>query len=292
MSKILVITDSNSGIKQDEAKQLGIFVIPMPFTVDGEEYLEDINLTQTEFYNMLNDNTDVKTSQPSQYYLEDLWGQYLNEYDEILHIPMSSGLSSACDNAKKYAERFENRVVVVDNKRISLTQKESVMEALELIKQGRSAVEIKEYLEETAHKSSIYIMVSNIKYLKNGGRISPAALAFGAMLKVKPILTTKGAKFEKFGVALTQGQAKQKMLQKVKQEMETIFKNEYDEGKMVVSVAHTCNIEDALKFKEQIIKELPNIKFHFVDELSLSVACHIGAGAIAIATSVNNFMQE
>ena len=291
MSKILVITDSNSGIKQSEAEQLGIFVIPMPFTVNGEEYFEDISMSQEQFFKMLDDKADVKTSQPSQYYLEDLWGKYLEEYDEILHIPMSSGLSSACENAKKYATRFDNRVKVVDNKRISVTQKESVMEALALIKQGRTAQEIKEYLEETAKKSSIYIMVSNIKYLKNGGRISRAAATIGAMLKVKPILYTLGGKFEKFGVALAQGQAKQKMLQKVKSEMETIFKNEYDEGKMVVSVAHTQNYDDALKFKEQIIKELPKAKFHFVDELSLSVACHIGAGAIAIATSVNNFME-
>lgn len=291
MSKILVITDSNSGIKQSEAKNLGIFVIPMPFTVNGEEYFEDISLTQEEFFNMLDDKADVKTSQPSQYYLEDLWGKFLEEYDEIVHIPMSSGLSSACENAEKYASVFGGRVQVVNNKRISVTQKESVMEALELIKQGKSALDIKKYLEETASKSSIYIMVSNIKYLKNGGRISPAAATIGAMLKVKPILYTRGGKFEKFGVALAQGQAKQKMLQKVKSEMETIFKNEYEEGKMVVSVAHTQNYDDALKFKEQIIKELPKAKFHFVDELSLSVACHIGAGAIAIATSVNNYIK-
>ena len=291
MSKVLVITDSNSGIKQQEAKELGIYVIPMPFTVDGEEYLEDISLTQEEFYKMIGNNADVKTSQPSQYYLEDLWGKFLEEYDEIVYIPMSSGLSSSCDNATKYATRFDNRVQVVNNARISVTQKESVMEALELIKQNKTAIEIKEYLEETKSKSSIYIMVSDIKYLKNGGRISPAAATVGAMLKVKPILYTRGGKFEKFGVALSQGQAKQKMLQKVKNEMETEFKKEYDEGKMVVSVAHTQNLEDALKFKEQIIKELPKAKFHFVDELSLSVACHIGAGAIAIATSVNNFME-
>ena len=291
MSKILIITDSNSGIKQSEAKNLGIFVIPMPFTVNGEEYFEDISLTQEEFFNMLDDKADVKTSQPSQYYLEDLWGKFLEEYDEIVHIPMSSGLSSACENAEKYASVFGGRVQVVNNKRISVTQKESVMEALELIKQGKSALDIKKYLEETASKSSIYIMVSNIKYLKNGGRISPAAATIGAMLKVKPILYTRGGKFEKFGVALAQGQAKQKMLQKVKQEMQTEFNKEYEEGKMVVSVAHTCNYDDAIKFSEQIKKELPKAKFHFVDELSLSVACHIGAGAIAIATSVNNYMN-
>ena len=291
MSKILVMTDSNSGIKQEEANKLNIFVIPMPFTVDGEEYLEDISLTQQEFYSMLNNNTDVKTSQPSQFYLEDLWGKMLEEYDEIVYIPMSSGLSSSCENATKYASRFDNRVQVVNNNRISVTQKESVMEALELIKQNKTAKEIKEYLEETKDKSSIYIMVSDIKYLKNGGRISPAAATVGAMLKVKPILFTRGGKFEKFGVALSQGQAKQKMLQKVKSEMETEFKTEYEMGKMTVSVAHTQNLEDALKFKEQILKELPKIKFRFVDELSLSIACHIGAGAIAIATSVNNFIE-
>ncbi len=292
MKKIKVITDSNSGILQSEADKLGVFVIPMPFTVDGEEYLEEISMSQDEFFERLGADADVKTSQPSQMYLEELWDGLLKEYDELLYIPMSSGLSNTCENAISYAQKYDGRVVVVDNQRISVTQKESVFEAIELVKQGKSALEIRDYLLSTAKKASIYIMLSVLKYLKKGGRISPAAANIGDAMKLKPILYTRGGKFEKYAIVLTVNQAKKKMIEKIKKEFETEFKEEYESGRMVVSVAHTRNFDEALKFKEEIIAAFPKSVFRFVDPLSLSVACHIGAGALAIAVCVDNYMTK
>lgn len=291
MSKLMIITDSNSGISQNEAKELGIIVIPMPFTIDDEEYLEDISITKAEFFDFLKKGADVKTSQPSQIYLEELWDETLKTCDEIVYIPMSSGLSSSCENAKRYAEKYNGKVEVVDNQRISVTLKESIFEALALAKQNKSAKEIREYLEETKKKSSIYIMMGVLKYLKRGGRISPAAAALGAMLNVKPVLSSRGGSFEKFALVLSMAQGKKKMLQRIKTELETEFKEEYDQGKMFISVAHTDNEAEALKFKEEVLKEFPLVKFHFLDSLSLSVSCHIGPGSLAVAMAVNNFAE-
>ena len=286
--KVKIITDSNSGILQSEAKDLGIFVIPMPFTIDMEEYLEEISISQEEFYQKLAMDAEVTTSQPSRYYLEELWEEQLKDADEIVYIPMTSGLSKTCENAINYAEKFDGKVQVVDNKRISVVMKTSVFEAIEYAKQGLSAKEIKEKLESEKDKSSIYITMGVLKYLKKGGRISPAAAALGSMLKVKPILMSRGENFEKFAVALSIGQAKKKMLEQVIKEINGEFKEDYLAGKMVVSVAHTENEKEALKFKEEIIKVLPDVKFRFVDPLSLSVSCHIGPGALAIAICKDN----
>lgn len=291
MNKVKIITDSNSGILQSEAEALGIFVIPMPFTINGEEYLEEISISQDKFYEFLAQDADVKTSQPSQFYLEELWDELLKTNDEIVYIPMMSGLSGTCENAKRFAIKYDGKVQVVDNARISVTQKESVFEALELAKQGKSATEIKKYLEETGKYASIYITVNVLKYLKKGGRISPTVAAVGTMLNVKPILFTRGASFEKYGMAMSMGQARKKMLQKIKQELETEFAKEYNAGKMTISVAHTRNEAEALKFKEEIMAELPKAKFRFVDPLSLSVSCHIGPGSLAVATCIDNYLE-
>lgn len=289
--KIKIITDSNSGILQAEAEKLGLFVIPMPFTVDGEEFLEEISMSQSEFYARLAADADVKTSQPSRIYLEDLWTELLKTNDELVYIPMSSGLSATCENAICYAEKFGGKVQVVDNLRISVTQKESVFEALELVKRGKTAAEIKSYLEETKGKASIYIMLNVLKYLKKGGRISPAAAVLGDAMKLKPILYSRGGKFERYAIVLSVSQAKKKMISIIKKELENEFKEEYEQGKMTVSVAHTQNFEEAEKFKKEIEEELPKVKFRFVDPLSLSVSCHIGPGSLAIAVSVDNFLD-
>lgn len=288
MSKIRIITDSNSGILQSEAEQLNITVIPMPFTINNEEFLEEITIDQNKFYEYLKTDADVKTSQPSQYYLENLWNEILKNYDEILYIPMSSGLSATCSNAIRYAENFKGKVTVVDNKRISLTQKESVLEAIELCKQGKSVKDIKDYLENTKAKNSIYITLGTLKYIKKGGRINPAVATIGSLLKVKPILCSRGEKFDKFSMSMSLSQAKKKMIEKIKSELENEFQEEYKQGKMVFSVAHTQNETEALKFKDEILEAIPNIRFRFIDPLSLSVACHIGPGALAIAICVNN----
>jgi DegV family protein with EDD domain len=291
MKNIKIVTDSNSGILQEEAKKLGIFVIPMPFTINDEEYLEEISISQEQFYDFLKNDVDVRTSQPSPGYLEELFTDLLKENDEVIYIPMSSGLSSTCDNATRLAEDFGGKVLVVNNTRISVTQKESVYEAIKMVELGKSALEIKDYLESTKSNNSIYIMVDVLKYLKKGGRISPAAATLGSLLNVKPILTSKGDKFEKFSMALSVGQGKKKMLQKVKSEMETEFKEAYDNGTLTISVAHTKNYQEALKFKDEIMKEFPKVEFRFVDALSLSVSCHIGPGALAIALTVDNYLD-
>ena len=290
MDKIAIVTDSNSGITQEEGKNLGISVIPMPFTVDGEEYLEDISITQEKFFELLENGAEVTTSQPSQTYLEELWQNLLKDYDQIIYIPMSSGLSSTCENAKKFAEKFEGRVHVVDNLRISVPQKISVYEAVGMVKAGKSVEEILEHLERTKGKCSIYLTLTVLKYLKKGGRITPAAAAIGDMLKLKPILYTRGQSFDKFAVTLSMGQAKRKMMQQIKNELNTEFKAEYEQGKMALLVAYSKLKEEGDKFAKEIEQEFPNMKVLYVDPLSLSVACHTGAGALGIGICICDYL--
>ena len=289
MEKIAIVTDSNSGITQEEGKNLGIYVVPMPFTVDGVEYLEDISITQEKFFSLLENGAEVTTSQPSQTYLEELWQDLLNSYEEIIYIPMTSGLSATCENAKRFAEKFNGKVHVVDNLRISVPQKISVYEALHMVKDGKTVKEILEHLESTKGKYSIYLTVSVLKYLRKGGRITPAAAALGDMFKLKPILSSRGQSFDKFAVALSMGQAKKKMIEKIKDELDTEFKPEYEQGKMALLVAYSKNKEEGLKFAKEIEQEFPNMKVLYIDPLSLSVACHTGAGALGIGVCVCNY---
>ncbi len=290
MNKIKIITDSNSGILQSEASSLGIIVVPMPFIINGEEYLEEISLNQKEFYKKLeSSDTNVSTSQPSQFYLTDLWENTLKEYDEIVYIPMSSGLSASCGNAMALAEKFNGRVQVVNNQRISVTQKESVFEAIELAKLGKSAKEIKEYLEETKFISSIYIMVDTLKYLKKGGRVTAAGAALGALLRIKPVLLIRGEKLDSFFKALSPRAARAKMISQVAYELENEFKPYLDQGQIVIDVAHTNNYDEAMSFKKEIEEKIPGITVRHVDPLSLSVSCHIGPGSLAIAVSIKKY---
>lgn len=291
MKKIIIVTDSNSGITQKEGKKFGIFVIPMPFTIDGEEYLEEISISQEEFFELLEKGADVKTSQPSQYYLEELWTDLLKEYESIVYIPMSSGLSGTCGTAKQFEKKFNGKVLVVDNLRISVPQKISVYEAVEMVKLGKSALEIKEYLESKKNKFSIYITLSTLKYLRKGGRVIPTAASLGNMLKLKPILCTRGQSFDKYAVTRTFNQAKRKMISKIKSELETEFREEYLQGKMALLVAYSKNNNEAMKFKEEIEKEFPNMEVLYTDPLSLSVSCHTGAGALGIGVCINNYYK-
>lgn len=290
MKRVLIITDSNAGIRQDEAKQLGIKIVPMPFIINGEEYYEDINLSQEEFYEKLQDpNANISTSQPSAFYLTELWDECLKEYEEIVYIPMSSGLSASQANAQNQSVYYNGKVHVVDNQRISVTQKESVLEAIELANQGKSGKEIREYLEDSKHLSSIYIVVDTLKYLKKGGRVTAAGAALGTILRIKPVLQIRGKKLDAFFKAMNIKQAKLKMINQAKYDLENDFKEYYEQGKMVISVAHTQNFEEAEKFKDEIIKMIPGAIVRFVDPLSLSVSCHIGPGSLAIALSVKNY---
>ncbi|MBQ8451911.1 MAG: DegV family protein [Clostridia bacterium] len=286
--KIAIVTDSNSGITQKEAQELGITVIPMPFLIDGEEYFEDINLSQSEFYEKLNSGAEVSTSQPSIFSVTETWDKLLKTYDQIIHIPMSSGLSGSTESAKTKAAEYNGKVFVIDNKRISVTQKQSVLDAINMVHDGKTAKDIAEWLEKTGGESSIYIMLTTLKYLKKGGRITPAAAALGTLFKIKPILTIQGGKLDKFHQVISYAQGKNKMIEQVAKELASRFKASVSSGKFKVFVAHT-NIEaKALEFEKEINSafEKFNLKVEFVNPLSLSVACHIGDGSLAIAASI------
>ena len=283
--KIAVTTDSNSGILPEELKKEGVFVLPMPFLVNGEPYFENINLTQAGFYALLEQQTNVSTSQPSPGDLADFWTEVLNEYDEIVHIPMSSGLSQSCASASIVAQEFDGKVHVVDNRRISVTMKESVYDALTLRKQGKSAAEIKEYLLKTAGDSAIYIAVDTMKYLKKGGRVTPAAAMIGTILKLKPILQIHGERLDKYGLGRSMGKAKEIMLNAIKNDIQTRFASFAENGELGISVAHTNNETEAQRFVQEIKNAFPNLPFRFCDPLSLSVSCHIGPGALAVTLS-------
>lgn len=282
MGKIAVVTDSNSGITQKEAKEYGVNVLPMPFFINGETYFEDIDLTQEQFYEKLEGNAEISTSMPAIGSVTDLWDKLLEEYEEIVHIPMSSGLSSSCETAFMLAQEYNGRVQVVDNQRISVTQKQSVLDAAELAKQGKGAEEIKKYLEETKFDSSIYIMVDTLTYLKKGGRITPAAAALGTLLKLKPVLQIQGEKLDAFAKARTVKQAKNIMIDAIKSDFAKRFGDESGEN-MRLFIAYTKDRETALEFKEQVQEALPKAEVTMVDPLSLSVACHIGPGSLAVA---------
>lgn len=286
MKKIAVVTDSNSGITQKEMKEIkNLFVIPMPFMIGEEEYFEDINLTQEEFYKKLLSNENITTSQPSIGAIVELWESILKDYDEIVHIPMSSALSMSCETAKNFAKQFNGKVQVVDNHAISVTLKESVYDALRLAKKGLYAEEIKKRLEENMNNSSIYIMVSTLKYLKKGGRITPAAAAIGTLLKIKPVLQIQGGKLDQYAKVLNEKTARIKMIEAIKKDLVTRFKDYDKKGQMRLYIAYTNCKDKAEIFAQEIRKEFPTTPLTFVDPLSLSIACHIGDGALAIATS-------
>lgn len=279
MSKTAIVTDSNSGITQSRGKKLGIYVLPMPFFIDGELFLEDISLTQEQFYERLGADSDISTSQPSPGDVMELWEKLLKEYDEIVHIPMSSGLSNSCDTAVSIAEEYGGRVQVVNNQRISVTQEQSVYDAMTLRDRGMSAREIREVLEREKFQSSIYITVDTLKYLKKGGRVTPAAAAVGTVLNLKPVLQIQGEKLDAFAKVRGWKAAKRTMLNAIEKDLTGRFADvKYD---MVLGMAYTCSSEEAQEWKQEITERFPG--YEIVEgPLSLSVACHIGPGAMAV----------
>ena len=282
--KVAIITDSNSGITQEEGKQLGIRIVPMPFMINGEEYLEDITLTQQEFYAKLGEGSDISTSQPSPESIMALWDEVLEEYDEIVHIPMSSGLSGSCQTAMMLAEDYDGKVEVVNNQRISVTQRQSALDAKELAAKGMCAAKIKEKLEAVKFDSSIYITLDTLKYLKKGGRITPAAAALGTLLRLKPVLTVQGEKLDAFAKARTMKQAKSMMVAAITKDLEERFGDRT--GKDVhLAVAHTDNQEEADEFAKELRELFPATGEIVIAPLSLSVSCHIGPGSLAVACS-------
>lgn len=283
--KIAVVTDSNSGITQAQAKEMGVAVLPMPFMIDGETYYEDITLTQEQFYQRLKDNADIATSQPTPDSILKMWDKLLKEYDQIIHIPMSSGLSGSCSTAMMLAgeDEYEGKVFVVDNRRISVTQYQSVKDAQMLAAMGMDGTQIKKRLEKTAADSVIFITVDTLKYLKKGGRITPAAAALGTLLKIKPVLIILGEKLDSFAKARTMKQAKTMMMNAIQKELDERL-HDSECRNCHLAIAHTDNEEAALEFKKEVEERFPNADVYMAP-LSLSIACHIGPGSLAVTAT-------
>lgn len=281
MGKIAIVTDSNSGITQEQAKEMGVHVIPMPFYINETMYLEGVTLRQEEFYERLKNDEPISTSQPSPAEVCGLWDMLLKENDEIVHIPMSSGLSNSCETAMGLARDYDGKVQVVDNQRISVTQYQSVVDALALRDAGKSAVEIKEVLEAEKLESSIYITLETLKYLKKGGRITPAAAAIGTVLNLKPVLQIQGEKLDAYAKVRGKKQAKRAMLKAAQEDMQERFAAYEEEGLMCIESAYTGNPEEAEEFKKEIEAAFPGHEVRMAP-LALSIACHIGHGALAI----------
>ncbi len=285
VAKVAVTTDSNSGITQKMGKEMGVFVTPMPFVIGDETFYEDINLTQDSFYEKLNDDENISTTQPSPETVMDLWNELLKEYDSIIHIPMSSGLSGSCQTATMLSreEEYERKVFVVDNQRISVTQRQSVIDAKNMADKGMAASDIYDLLMKVKLEASIYIMVDTLKYLKKGGRITPAAAALGTILRLKPVLQIQGEKLDAFAKARTINQAKTMMINAVKSDVEKRFGG--DINNIWIQIAHTDNEIEAMNFKSEILAAFPgyNPADIIIAPLSLSISCHIGPGALAFA---------
>lgn len=283
MSKVIIMTDSNSGITQTQAKEMGVVVLPMPFYINEEMFYEDIDLSQEQFYEKLQAGGDIKTSMPLVGDVTDKWDELLKEYDEVVYIPMSSGLSSSCETAYMLSQDYDGKVEVVNNQRISVTMRQSVIDAKNLAEAGKSAKEIKDILEAAKFDSSIYIMVDTLTYLIKGGRITPAAAALGTLLKLKPVLQIQGEKLDAFAKARTVKQAKNIMIEAMKSDFEKRF-DSADGRNINLEMAYTHDLEAALAFKEEVQAAFPENEI-VLNPLSLSVSCHIGPGALAIACS-------
>ncbi len=282
MKKTAIVTDSNAGILPEEAEEKQIFMLPMPFMIDGKDYLENVNLTSGAFYQMMKENKSISTSQPAPGDVLALWDKVLVEYEELVYIPMSSGLSASCQSAYMLSKDYEGRVQVVDNRRISVTQKSAVYDALALAEKGKSASEIRNILELDGDNSSIYIMLDTLYYLKKGGRITPAAAAIGTVLRLKPVLQIQGSLLDAFAKARTINHAKTTMINAVRSDMENRFGGA-DPENCSLFIAHTDNGEMAMQFKAEVEAAFPGFRVDELDPLSLVISCHIGPGSLALA---------
>ncbi len=280
MKKVAIATDSNSGITQAEAQALGIRVLPMPFYINEELFFEDVTLTQEAFYRRLAEDADISTSQPSPGDVTDLWDQLLEEYDQVVYIPMSSGLSASCETALMLASDYRGRVFVADNQRISITQRQSVLDALEMSKAGMDGQAILDVLIRERLESSIYITVDTLKYLKKGGRVTAAGAAIGTVLNIKPVLTIQGAKLDAFAKARGWKAAKKIMLDAMERDIAQRFAGQ----EIHLAAAYTCTDEEAREWRGELEARFPGYELR-MDRLSLSVACHIGAGSMAVGCS-------
>ena len=278
MAHVAIVTDSNSGITQAAGKELGVRVLPMPFYINEELFFEDITLTQEAFYRRLAEDADISTSQPAPGDVTDLWDQVLESCDQVVYIPMSSGLSASCETARMLAADYKDRVFVVDNQRISITQRQSVLDALEMVRAGMDGQAIHDALMRERLEASIYITVDTLKYLKKGGRVTPAAAAIGTVLNLKPVLQIQGEKLDSYAKVRGWKAAKKAMLDAAGKDLNGRFAGKA----MHIHAAHTCSEEEAQEWKKEIEAAFPGYDIH-MDRLSLSVSCHIGAGSKAIA---------
>lgn len=281
MKKVAIVTDSNSGITQKQAQELGVTVVPMPFYINEELYFEDITLTKEEFYVKLQEDANISTSQPSPASVLETWDKLLEEYDEIVHIPMSSGLSASCETALGLARDYDGKVYVVDNQRISVTQKQSVLDALLLVERGKDGAEIKQILEDMKLESSIYLTLDTLKYLKKGGRVTPAAAALGTILNLKPVLQIQGEKLDAFAKTRGKIKAKKIMLEAIREDLEKRFAEPLKNGEMVLGVVYGGNAEEVPQWEAEVKEAFPDMEID-KDTLSLSVACHIGPSVLAV----------
>ncbi len=290
--KIAILTDSNSGITREEADNLNIYVLPMPFYIDDEVFFEDIDLTQEEFYKRLEDNCKITTSMPVVGDLLDKWDKLLEDYDQIVYIPMSSSLSSSCQTAHMLSldDEYEDKVFVVDNQRISVTMRESVLDAKYLAEKGYNGEDIKNILEDHKRDSSIYISLVTLEYLSRGGRLTKGVAALGNILRIKPVLQIQGGKLDTFARGRTLEQCKQTMISAIKEDIKNRFDN--DPSIVEIAIAHTDNEEEAIKFREEVLEIWPDREI-VINPLSLSVACHIGPGSLAITVGrrIGSFKQ-
>ena len=280
--KTAIITDTNSGMLPEDAREHGIILLPMPVIIDGKEYKEHLDLTDEFFYAKQEQGAEIVTSQPSVGEIVDLWKKTLEEYDSIIHIPMSSGLSGSCQSAMMLAQDFGGKVQVVNNQRISVTQRQSALDAKALAENGAEAAEIKKILEDTRFDSHIYIMVDTLKYLKKGGRITPAAAMIAGVLNIKPILQIQGEKLDTFSKCRGIKQAKKIMLDAVAEGIEKEFGGiAASTPGAWVGLAHTQNFEAAEEFEKEAKERFPGFQVH-ADQLPISIACHIGKGSLAL----------
>ena len=280
MAHVAIVTDSNSGITQAAGKELGVRVLPMPFYINEELFFEDVTLTQEAFYRRLAEDADISTSQPSPGDVTDLWEQLLESHDQVVYIPMSSGLSASCETALMLSSDYRGRVFVVDNQRISITQRQSVLDALEMARAGMDGQAIHDVLVRERLESSIYITVDTLKYLKKGGRVTAAGAAIGTVLNIKPVLTIQGAKLDAFAKARGWKSAKKIMLDAMERDIAQRFAGQ----EIHLAAAYTCTDEEAQEWKGELEARFPGYEIH-MDRLSLSVACHIGAGSMAVGCS-------
>ncbi len=273
-----IVADSNCGIKAEEAEKLGIHILPMPFYVNEMLFFEGVTLSEEDFYEYLDKGADISTSQPSPGDVMEFWDALLKEYDELLVIPMSSSLSSTCETAMVLAKDYNGKVVVTDNKTISVTQRQAIFNALKLRDEGKNARQIREALEFNRKMTNIYLMVDTLKYLKKGGRITPGAAAIGTVLNIKPVLCLETEKLDSFAKARGGKQAKKIILDAMEKDLEEKFKGE----KMNLFIAHTCEESVVEKWVEEVQMRFPDFRIK-CDSLSLSIACHVGPGCLALA---------